>query len=223
MRTVYFFALALALCGCKGNDSAVQSRPAPEAPKAAAPPADSRPEIACFGDSLTAGLRLDTGETFPDILQKELDQRGYEYHVVNFGVSGDTTQDALERLPLVLADKPAIVVLEFGANDGLRGQPVELTRQNLAHLIEALRNGGAQVVLAGITLPPNYGPAYIGKFQVIYPDLARQYKLPLIPFLLQGVAGNNSLMQSDGLHPNAAGARIVAATVEKSLLPLLHK
>ena len=221
MKTLFLLALAVGLCGCKDTP-----KPAAEAPKVAPqtvpPPADGRPEIACFGDSLTAGLGLDTGQSFPDILQAELDGRGYRYRVVNFGVSGDTTQDGLARLPMVLADKPRIVVLELGANDGLRGQPVEMTKQNLAQMIEQLQGSGAKVVLAGMTLPPNYGPAYIGKFQAIYKELAGRYKLALIPFLLQGVGGNNALMQRDGLHPNAEGARVVAATVLKALLPLLQ-
>jgi acyl-CoA thioesterase-1 len=154
-------------------------------------------------------------------MQQELDRRGYRYRVVNFGIGGDTTQDGLARLPLVLADKPALVLLELGANDGLRGQPVTVIEDNLAKMIEALQQGGARVVLAGITLPPNYGPVYIGKFQAMYPELAAKYKLPLIPFLLEGVGGNVNLMQRDGLHPNAAGAKIVADTVLKTLGPLL--
>ncbi|SPE33627.1 Lipolytic enzyme, G-D-S-L family [Candidatus Sulfopaludibacter sp. SbA3] len=226
MKKVCLFALAAALCGCRQQQDtglgAGAVGPGAEAPKAA-PAVDSRPEIACFGDSLTAGLGLEAGQSFPDLLQQQLDRRGYHYRVANFGVSGDTTQDGLARLPLLLADKPALVVLELGANDGLRGQPVDVTRGNLAQIIESLQQAGARVVLAGITLPPNYGPTYIAKFQALYPDLAAKYKLPLIPFLLDGVGGNDRLMQRDGLHPNAAGARIVAATVLKTLEPLLEK
>ena len=220
MKKLCFFAVVLALCGCRREESG--PRPSPESPQAQAP-ADSRPEIACFGDSLTAGLGLEPGQSFPDLLQKELDRQGYRYKVVNFGVSGDTTQDGMARVPLVVADKPAIVVLELGANDGLRGQPVAVTRQNLSQMIEALQQAGARVVLAGITLPPNYGPAYIGKFQALFPELAAQYKLALIPFLLEGVGGNDRLMQRDGLHPNAEGTRVVAQTVLKTLAPLLKK
>ena len=188
-----------------------------------AAPADSRPVIACFGDSLTAGFGLDPGSAYPDVLQRELDARGYRYRVANYGISGDTSQDGVERLPLLLADKPAIVVLEFGANDGLRGQPIANTEANLARMIEGLQNAGARVVLAGITLPPNYGPDYIRRFDAVYRNLAARYKVPLIPFLLQGVAGHAGLMQQDGLHPTAEGARIVAGTVMKTLLPLLQK
>jgi acyl-CoA thioesterase I len=223
MKTLCFLALAVLLCGCKDNPKAAEVAPK-VAPQTVPPPTtDPRPEIACFGDSLTAGFGLETGQSYPDVLQAELDRQGYRYRVVNFGVSGDTTQDGLARLRMVLVDKPRIVVLELGANDGLRGQPVEAIKQNLAQLIEGLQGSGAKVVLAGMTLPPNYGPAYIEKFRAAYTDLSRRYNLVSIPFLLQGVGGNNSLMQRDGLHPNAEGARIVAATVLKTLTPLLKK
>jgi len=182
---------------------------------------DDRPVIACFGDSLTAGFGLEGGQSYPDVLQKELDRRGYRYRVANFGVSGDTTQDGLSRLSMVLADKPAVVVLEFGANDGLRGQPVPNTEANLRQMIEAFQKAGTQVVLAGITLPPNYGPDYIRRFNGMYTDLAARYKLTLIPFLLEGVATRPDLMQRDGLHPTAEGARIVAELVLKYVQPLL--
>jgi len=185
--------------------------------------ADTRPLIACFGDSLTAGLGLEPGQSYPDVLQKELERRAYHYRVANFGVSGDTTQDGLARLTMVLADKPALVVLEFGANDGLRGLPVSITQRNLAAMIGAFQKAGVRVVLAGILLPPNYGDEYLKRFQGIYPALAAQYRVPLIPFLLEGVALHPNLMQRDGLHPNAAGARVVAATVLNKLAPWLKK
>jgi acyl-CoA thioesterase-1 len=223
MTKLCLFALALALCGCRQQETESRPRPAAEAPKPAAPPVDTRPEIACFGDSLTAGLGLEPEQSFPSLLQRELDREGYRYHVANFGVSGDTTQDGLARLPLVLSEKPAVVVLELGANDGLRGQPVAVTKDNLGQIIQALQQAGAQVLLAGITLPPNYGPAYIGKFQAVYPGLAAKYKIPLIPFLLAGVGGNGRLMQRDGLHPNAEGTVVVAHTVLQSLKPLIKK
>jgi acyl-CoA thioesterase-1 len=156
-------------------------------------------------------------------LQQQLDRRGYRYRVANMGVSGDTTQDGLERLPLVLAEKPRIVVLEFGANDGLRGQPVSIAEGNLAQMAEALEKTGARVVLAGITLPPNYGPEYLRQFDAIYPGLAKRYKMPLIPFLLAGAAGNQKLMQSDGLHPNTEGTLVVVENVWRVLEPLLEK
>jgi acyl-CoA thioesterase I len=185
--------------------------------------AQDRPGIVCFGDSLTAGYGLDPGESYPDLLQRELDRRGYHYRVINRGVSGDTTQDALARLGSVIAEHPQIVILEFGANDGLRGLPVSISEMHLARLIEELRKAGAKVVLAGITLPPNYGPEYVTRFDAMYTTLSKRYQLLLIPFLLEGVATRPNLMQQDGLHPNAAGTRIVVENVLKALLPLLRK
>ncbi len=186
--------------------------------------ADTRPVIATFGDSLSAGFGAEAGKSFPDYLQKLLDAKGYRYRVVNAGVSGDTTTDGLERIGDVLAVKPALVVLELGGNDGLRGLPVAGTEANLEQMIVQLQKSGAKVVLAGITLPRNYGAAYIQSFDRIYTDLARKYKLTLIPFLLQGVAMSGpGLMQQDGIHPTARGNQIVAATVLKYLTPLLKK
>jgi acyl-CoA thioesterase I len=183
--------------------------------------ADTRPVIVCFGDSLTQGFGLDPGQSFPDLLQHELDRRGYKYRVENLGVSGDTTQDGLARVSMALALKPAIVVLELGANDGLRGQPIAGIERTLGQVIELFQKAKVSILLAGITLPPNYGPDYIEHFSAIYPALAAKYRVRLLDFLLTGVAGNPRLMQQDGLHPNAEGTRIVAATVFKSLQPML--
>ena len=215
----------MVLCACQ-QEPARAPAAASAPPQAAAAPTrapDRRPALVCFGDSLTAGLGVDAGKTYPDLLQQELDRRGYRYRVVNLGESGDTTQDGLERLPLVAAEMPRVVVLEFGANDGLRGQPVSNTEANLAQMIEALQKSGSRVLLAGITLPPNYGPEYIRRFNAIYPALAMRYKLPWIPFLLDGVAGNAALMQRDGLHPNAQGIPRVVANVLRPLEPLLER
>lgn len=178
--------------------------------------------IVAFGDSLSAGFGLDPGQSYPDDLQRLLNAQNYHYRVVNLGVSGDTTTDGVERLPTVLAMHPAIVILEFGGNDGLRGQPVASAKQNMAAMIEALRKGGSQVILAGMTLPRNYGPEYIHSFEQMYVELANEYHLVRIPFLLDGVGGVSSLTQPDGLHPTAKGAEIVAGTVMKYLKPLLN-
>lgn len=183
--------------------------------------ADTRPVIVAFGDSLSAGYGLAAGESFPDRLQKLLDQRGLRYRVVNQGISGDTTSGGAARVKQALQLKPAVVILELGANDGLRGLPLTATRANLAGMIDQFRQGGAKVLLAGITLPRNYGPDYIQAFEKIYRDLARDKRVALIPFLLEGVATNPSLMQPDSLHPTAEGARRVAATVLRHLQPLL--
>ena len=177
--------------------------------------------LVAFGDSLTAGFGADPGKSYPDVLQKEIDSHGLHWRVVNAGVSGDTTTDGLGRVGEVLAYKPRVVIVEFGGNDGLRGLPLATTRANLDHIIDALRGAGAQVVLAGMTLPPNYGPDYIRPFERIYKDLAAKYKLPLIPFLLEGVGGHRELMQADGLHPTAEGNAIVARNVMKIVAPVL--
>ena len=152
-----------------------------------------------------------------------LDAAGYHYRVVNEGVSGDTTKDGLERIDRVLAHKPQIVVLEFGGNDGLRGLPVSTAQQNIATMIERLKDGGAKVALAGISLPPQYGPDYIAHFNAMYPSLAKQFHLPLLPFLLQGVYGVDGDIQPDGVHPTAQGAKQVAANVQKLIQPMLKK
>jgi acyl-CoA thioesterase-1 len=182
-----------------------------------------RPLIVFFGDSLTEGLGLDSRQSFPSLVQQTIEGEGYHYRVENFGVSGDTTQDGLARIDMVIERHPSIVVLEFGANDGLRGEPVSNIEKNLAQLIEQLRKAHVAVLLAGITLPPNYGTTYISRFASLYPSLAKQYQIKLIPFLLQDVAGHANLMQRDGLHPNAEGEKTVARTVWQYLKPLLRK
>jgi acyl-CoA thioesterase-1 len=224
VRFLVVVFLALLTNGC-GNSPGREAAPGPSptAEKAAPPTTDTRPVIAAFGDSLSAGFGLALGDSYPSDLQRLLDGAGYKYHVVNMGVSGDTTTDGTVRLPDVVALHPEIVILEFGGNDGLRGQRVSGTRDNLAAMIEGLQKTGATVVLAGITLPRNYGPDYIKPFDAVFIDLATKYKLTRIPFLLEGVGGNATLTQPDGLHPTAEGAAIVARTVMKYLEPLLKK
>jgi len=207
MRIAGLFAGLVVLCAT------------PLARPASAP--DNRPVIVAFGDSLTAGFGADTGKSYPDFLQQELDRRGLRYRVVNAGISGETTTDGLSRLGSVTALSPAVVIVEFGGNDGLRGLPVSTTRTNLDQIVIGLKKSGAAVLLAGMTLPPNYGPDYISSFQRVYSDLAAKDKVALIPFLLEGVAGT-SRMQRDGLHPTADGNRLVAATVMRCLQPLLR-
>ena len=224
-RIALYVVLTPALFICCSREQPKSAQPE-EAPPAASNPApaaapDPRPVIVAFGDSLTAGFGADPGESYPDFLQKELDQRGAKYRIVNAGVSGDTTTDGLERVQTVVALKPAIVIVEFGGNDGLRGLPVSTTRANLDQIVTVLRKAGVRVVLAGMTLPPNYGPEYIHSFEAVYKDLARQYRLPLIPFLLAGVGGNPALMQRDGIHPTGEGNRKVAHNVMETLGPLL--
>ena len=223
MRILGLLACLLVLGACQNHSSpssaAARSSASETAP--AAKPPDNRPVIVAFGDSLTAGFGADPGKSYPDFLQQELDRRGLRYHVVNAGISGETTTDALARLDTVTAIHPVAVILEFGGNDGLRGLPIATTRSNMEQLITALKQSGTEVLLAGMTLPPNYGPEYIGAFQRIYIDLAAKYKVALMPFLLEGVAGT-SRMQRDGLHATAEGNRIVAANVFRYLRPLLR-
>lgn len=207
--------------------------PAPFEPKTAAAPVDtpapeapvndSRPVIVCFGDSLTAGYGTDPGESYPDDLQKLLDAQGYNYRVANAGVSGETTKDGVSRVEHVASRHPKIVVLEFGGNDGLRGLPLEQTQSNLATMITTLQKSGAEVVLAGISLPPEYGPDYIAKINAIYPALAKKYHVRLLPFLLKDVYGVPGDMQEDGHHATAKGNVQVAVNVEGLVKPLLKK
>jgi acyl-CoA thioesterase-1 len=184
---------------------------------------DSRPVIVCFGDSLTAGLGIESSASYPADLQGLLDRMGYHYRVLNEGVSGDTTKDGLERIDRVIAHKPQIVVLEFGGNDGLRGLPVSIAQQNIATMIERLQSNGVKVALAGISLPSQYGPDYIAHFNAMYPALSKQFHLPLLPFLLQDVYGVDGDIQADGVHPTARGAKQVAANVQKLIQPMLKK
>lgn len=182
---------------------------------------DGRKIIVAFGDSLSAGFGAEPGHSFPDYLQKQLDAKKLPYRVVNAGVSGETTTDALARVGTVLTDKPAIVIVEFGGNDGLRGLPVATTKANLDQIVDTIQKSGAKVLLAGMTLPPNYGPEYIEPFRKVYTDIAAKYKVMLIPFLLQGVGGNPELMQNDGIHPTAEGNRMVGDTVFQYLQKML--
>lgn len=197
--------------------------PQPSAPLSSPLNADSRPLLVCFGDSLTAGEGTDPGESYPDYLQADLDQRGYHYRVVNEGISGNTTKDALERLNNIVALKPSIVVVEFGGNDGLRGVPVHDSRANLDKITGTLKGSGAKVVLAGITLPPDYGPDYIRQFDDTYTLLAKKYNIPMLPFILKGAYGVNGMMQPDETHATAAGNKVVANNVLSLVLPLLKK
>ena len=179
--------------------------------------------LVAFGDSLTAGLGVTPSEAYPAQLQEKLTLAGYRYRVVNAGVSGETTAGGLRRVDWVLKSKPEIVIVELGANDGLRGLNLKETRANLAQIIERLLAGGTKVVLAGMKLPPNYGPVYTDAFQRLYVDLAKHYDVPLIPFFLEGVATKMGLNQADGIHPTGSGYTMVVDTLWPTLKPLLTK
>lgn len=182
---------------------------------------DDRPRIVAFGDSLTAGLGVAQEEAYPARLQRRLDERGLRYRVINAGVSGDTTAGGLRRVDWVLKSRPEFVILELGGNDGLRGLNLQQTKANLAEIIQRCQAASVKVILAGMKLPPNYGADYIKGFEAIYPALAKQYRLTLIPFFLDGVAGSTSLNQADGIHPTSEGYRIIADKVLETLAPLL--
>jgi len=228
--------LAPTLTGCKTNnpekpaESIDSAKTTPRAESPASEPVpqptpanDHRPVIVCFGDSLTEGHGAEYGKSYPDYLQSDLDARGYHYRVVNEGISGNTTKDGLERVDQILALKPAIVVVEFGGNDGLRGLRIEDTRANLDKIVATLKSSGTKVALAGITLPPDYGPDYIQQFNQTYALIAKKYNVPLLPFLLKGVFGVDGMMQRDNTHATAAGNKIVASNVVPLILPLLKK
>jgi acyl-CoA thioesterase-1 len=190
---------------------------------AAAPPNSDRPIVVCYGDSITAGLGLPNGQTYSADLQKLLDARGYAYKVVNQGTSGATTKDALAGLPYVLRLHPAIVIVEFGGNDGLRGLPVDQTRANLDQVLTGLEKAHVKILLAGITLPPDYGRDYIRSFDEIFRSLAAKHHIAVVPMLYKDLINIPDTIQGDGIHPTAKGSAIIAGTLYSALQPLLRK
>lgn len=180
--------------------------------------------ILVFGDSLSAGYGIRPEQGWVALLTLRLQTQGYGYQIVNASVSGETSDGGLERLPRALQlHQPELVILELGANDGLRGLPIAPAHDNLAQMIRLSQSAGARVLLLGIRIPPNYGPRYTNEFERMYPDLAAQYHLPLVPFLLQPIALDPAHMQADGVHPNASGEPFVLDTVWPYLKPLLKK
>lgn len=225
MRPFFPLLAALALCACSKPAQETRETPhraAESAPAAASNAPDTRKVLVAFGDSISAGYGLDAGQSFPDDLQKKFDAQGYRWRVANLGISGDTTEGGVARMDSATALRPEIVLLELGGNDGLRGLPLDVTRKNLETMIQTFQRAGAKVVLAGMTLPPNYGADYIGGFQKIYKDLAAKYKLTFIPFLLSDIITPDlHYLQHDGIHPTADGAEIVSGTVFRAVKPLL--
>jgi len=184
---------------------------------------DDRPAIVAFGNSLTAGRGVDPDQNYPSKLQAKIDARGYRYRVVNAGVSGETSSQGLDRVKALDYSRPAIAIVELGANDGLRGLPVENIARNLAAIVRRFQSMGAKVILAGMEVPPNYGPKYTDSFRNIFRSVARETNASLIPFFLEGVGGHPDLNQDDGIHPTARGYDIVVENVWKVLEPLLQK
>lgn len=235
------FALAAVLGACGGEDDVAftgahgadaesgeaeaepgaEAEPAPEAPPGSSAADPARPLVVFLGDSLTAGYGLPEADAYPALVEAALVAEGRPVRVVNAGVSGDTSAGGLARLDWVLQLEPDVVVVELGPNDGLRGLPLEATEANLRRIVERALAAGARVLLAGMLIPPNYGPDYAGRFAAIYPRLADELDVPLVPFLLEGVGGEPDLNLADGVHPNAAGHRRIARTVLPHLRPLL--
>lgn len=174
-----------------------------------------------LGDSLTAGLGLAPAESYPTLIQRRIDAAGLPYEVINAGVSGDTSAGGLSRLDWALDGDVRVLIVALGGNDGLRGLPVKALAGNLSTIIERAQARQVRVVLAGMEAPPNFGQAYVVSFHRVYPELARKHNVPLVPFLLDGVAGIEVLNQRDGIHPTAGGAKVVADNVWRVLAPML--
>ena len=179
--------------------------------------------IVALGDSLTAGQGVARDEAYPAVLEARLRGEGYPYRVVNAGVSGDTSAGGLRRVEWVLRTRPDVVIVALGANDGLRGLPVDALRDNLEAIVTRLRASGARVLLAGMRVPPNYGDDYARAFAAVFPAVARRTGVPLAPFLLDGVAGETRLNQPDGIHPTPDGQRVMAERLWPHLRPLLTR
>lgn len=186
--------------------------------------AAERGVVLFLGDSITAGYGLDLEQAYPALIQEKIDARGLRFKVVNAGQTGDTSAGGLQRLDWLLRNKVAVLVLELGGNDGLRGLPVEGTRKNLQAIIDRTKAKypDAQIVIAGMKVPPNMGRDYGQKFEAVYADLAKRNKAALIPFVLEGVGGVPELNLPDRVHPTAKGQQIVAGTVWKTLEPVLR-
>jgi acyl-CoA thioesterase I len=182
-----------------------------------------RPRIVALGDSLTAGLGLLEQEAYPALIQEKIDEAGYDFEVVNAGLSGDTSAGGVRRLSWALEGDVRILLVGFGGNDGLRGLPIEQMKQNLSTIIHEARERGIVVVLMGMEAPPNFGQEYAGAFRQAFRDVALKERVLFIPFMLEGVAGRPELNQPDGIHPNQEGARIMAETIWRVLEPLLDQ
>jgi len=235
-RGLRSFIVVVALtAACSSSEPAGPPRPvaspepSPAAPSTNAggvriqPESQRIPRIVFLGDSLTAGYGLDLEQSVPSLVQKQLDAQGYKYEVVNAGVSGDTSAGGLRRLEWSLDGDVRILVIELGANDGLRGLPVADMKHNLKTIITKARDRKIAVLLTGMEAPPNYGAAYTADFRRVFRDVAGEERVSFMPFYLNGVAGIPSLNIADGMHPNPAGARIVEANLWRALEPMLDK
>lgn len=181
-------------------------------------------KILFFGDSITAGYGLEESQAFPALIQQKIDSLDWDFKAVNAGLSGETSAGGLRRVDWMLRQDFSVFVLELGGNDGLRGIDLESTKQNLISIIEKVRakKPDAKIILTGMQVPPNLGPEYTGQFKSMYPEIAKEKNVTLIPFLLEEVGGNPELNQADGIHPTAKGHRIIAETVWETLKPILQ-
>ena len=223
MRKSFIVIVCAVAAACGTN---TDNRAEPTARQTGVPPvtnvtASTRPRVVVLGDSLTAGLGLPIEDAYPSLLQKWIDDAGLRYEVVNAGVSGDTSAGGLSRLDWALDGDVKVLIVALGGNDALRALPVEQLRKNLSTIIERAQAKHIQVVLAGMEAPRNFGHEYDVRFHQVYPELAKTYMVPLVPFLLQDVAGIEHLNQRDGIHPTAEGAQVVAKNVWTVLKPLL--
>jgi len=228
MKRVVPFALGLSIvvwAACTQSDGPpAEVRSASETRVSKRPSTNTaRPRIVFLGDSLTAGYGLAKEESVPSLIQTRLRSQGYPYDVVNAGVSGDTSAGGLSRLDWSLEGDVRMLVIELGANDGLRGLPVANIKRNLTEIITRAQSRGIKVVLTGMEAPPNFGAAYTAEFRQVYRDLAKLPDVTFMPFYLDGVAGLPHLNIADGMHPNAEGARIVERAVWEKIEPLLDK
>ena len=219
----FFLAFLLLSCGEKVQKEADEQSGNDEIITEGSSKGSTSKTILFFGDSLTAGMGLDPQNAFPALIQSTLDSLNMNYTVVNSGLSGETTASGKNRLDWVLNQNADVFVLELGANDGLRGIPLSETRKNLQYIIDAVveKNPETKIILAGMQIPPNMGPAYTMEFKTIFPELAEKNDLPLIPFLLENVAGEPELNQADGIHPTEEGHKIVATNAWKVLKEVL--
>jgi acyl-CoA thioesterase-1 len=221
-----YFIVSLLFISCKqsAEESALDQDEQSTTPSTGEQPEDKSGTILFFGDSITAGYGLDdTDDAFPGLIQERIDSLNLDYDVINSGVSGETTAGGKSRINWVMNQQVDVFVLELGANDGLRGVPVNETKSNLIGIIETVREKSpdTQIILAGMQLPPNFGQEYTAQFSAIFPEIAEEKDLSLIPFILKGVGGVKELNQSDGIHPTAQGHEIIAQTVWETLGPML--
>ncbi|MEM6797129.1 MAG: arylesterase [Acidobacteriota bacterium] len=230
MRAPLLILLALLASACSPPEEKASEAPSDQAPSPvgeAAPEPEEAPRneivVVFLGDSLTAGYGLDEDRAFPALVQERLRAEDYSVRVINGGVSGDTTAGGLQRVSWLLRQEPDVMMVALGGNDGLRGMDLDASQENLEGILRQVEDAGVKVLLAGMLIPPNYGENYTASFAAIYPRLAKTLGVPLLPFLLEGVAGDPELNQADGIHPTAAGQEILAGTVIEHLRPLIDQ